>query len=124
MDRKGKEFVFPKNVNKNYGVFKDLTLKDILTIMLPTVGVFALLIILVKPEKIRSIVDILPLFIVIMCLCIALTCEFAVITVKPIKERPNITFRHYYSLKTKYNRMQKLYFLKPKERRHSIDSQT
>lgn len=117
MDRKGREFTFPKNVNKEYGVIKDFTLKDILTILLPTVIFFTGLIILSLPRSIHSVGDVIPIIIVILFFCIVLTCELAILTVKPIKERPNITFKYYYvSISGKYRKMQKLYFLKPKER--------
>ena len=123
MDRKGQEFTFPKNVNKEYGVIKEYTLKDILTIILPTIILFGVFIVLALPASIHSLADVVPLLTVVSLLCIVVTFELAIITVKPIKERPNITVKHYFiSIRRKYHKMQKLYFLKPKERRITIDS--
>lgn len=123
MNRKGQEFTFPKNVNKEYGVIKEYTLKDILTIILPTIIIFGVFIVLALPTSIHSVADVVPLLIVVSLLCIVVTFELAIITVKPIKERPNITVKYYFiSIRRKYHKMQKLYFLKPKGRRNIIDS--
>lgn len=110
MNNKGKEFMFPRNVSKEYGVFKEYTVKDIFTIILPTF-------------LIGMVVVVLPPYnIVIMCIkvmifLIAMTVVLAVITVKPIKERPNITVRYYLTVRKRYKNMQKLYFIKPQKRR-------
>ena len=112
MEKKGKEFIFPRNVSKDYGVFKDYTVKDILTIILPTFLIGAVIVALPPYNVVVMIIKVI-LFLIAMTLVLAL------IAVKPIKERPNITVRYFYSIRKKYNNMQKLYFLKPKKRRET-----
>lgn len=109
MDKKGKEFIFPRNVNKEYGVFKDYTVKDIFTIILPTFIIGAVIIALPPYNLVVMCIE-------VMLFLIAMTIVLALITVKPIKERPNITVRYYFTLRKKYDNTQKLYFLKPRKR--------
>ena len=103
--KKGKEFIFPENVDKDYGIWKDYTLKDfgygILTLLCG-------LVFIVLPPY--------PLFFVlgkIIIVVIAMTVVMAILTIKPISSRKNIKVRDHLRLKRKYSHSQKLYYLKP-----------
>ena len=106
--KKGKEFIFPENVDKDYGIWKDYTLKDfgygILTLLCG-------LVFIVLPPY--------PLFFVlgkIIIVVIAMTVVMAILTIKPISSRKNIKVRDHLRLKRKYSHSQKLYYLKPQKR--------
>lgn len=108
--KKGKEFIFPENVNKDFGVWKDYTLKDILTIILPTF-VLAILIIILPPHNL-----VLMVVKIFGCLIIV-TSVIAFIGVKPVKARPNITLRQHTKMKKEYSDRQKLFYIKARKQK-------
>lgn len=111
--KKGKEFIFPENVNKEFGVWKDYTLKDILTVILPTILV-GLVFIVITPNVLWFAFLKWALFFIV------LTVVLAIITVKPIKSRPNITLRRHFTMKREYDKNQKLFYLKPTKTRREL----
>lgn len=104
--KKGKEFIFPENVEKEYGVWRDYTLKDIGYLAL-TVGA-GLAFVAVPPYGMYFTVFKIVLVI------IAMTIVMAILTIKPISSRRNIRVRDYLKTRRQYNASQKLFFLKPK----------
>ncbi|UOX35740.1 conjugal transfer protein [Weissella cibaria] len=104
--KKGKEFIFPENVEKEYGVWRDYTLKDIGYLAL-TVGA-GLAFVAVPPYGVYFTVFKIVLVI------IAMTIVMAILTIKPISSRRNIRVRDYLKTRRQYNASQKLFFLKTK----------
>jgi len=106
--KKGKEFIFPENVDMKFGVWKDYTLKDF-----GVIGLSALIgIAFVGIPTYGLIFVAIKLFIVIL----AMTCVMAILTIKPVKARKNIRVRDYLRIRNKYAKGQKLYYLAPKKR--------
>lgn len=108
MVRKGKEFILPANVQKEYGIVKGYSWKDFLYVGLPTL-VVDLLIILIPPYSIGFMMAKVFFVFALSSAIIAL------ITVRPVPSRPNIRIWDYWKTRSYYNKMQKLYFLKPKK---------
>lgn len=106
--KKGKEFIFPENVEKEYGVWRDYTLKDIGYLAL-TVGA-GLAFVAVPPYGVYFTVFKIVLVI------IAMTVVMAILTIRPVSARKNIKVRDNLKLKQKYSHSQKLYYLKPQKR--------
>lgn len=106
--KKGKKFVFPENVNKNYGVWKGLTVKDIGIII--TVILIGALLYLIPPRTFLFIC--IKTFII----AIAVTVVMAILIMKPIKARKNITFKDIYKIRKKYDKSQKRYYIAPKKK--------
>lgn len=106
--KKGKEFIFPENVDKDYGIWKDYTLKDfgygILTLLI------GLIFIAIPPY------GFILLLLKIVIVVLAMTVVMAILTVRPIASRKNIKVRDNLRIKQKYTHSQKLYYLKPKKR--------
>lgn len=106
--KKGKEFIFPENVEKEYGVWRDYTLKDIGYLAL-TVGA-GLAFVAVPPYGVYFTVFKIVLVI------IAMTIVMAILTIRPVAARKNIKVRDNFKLKRRYANGQKLFYLKPKKR--------
>lgn len=106
--KKGKEFIFPENVDKDYGIWKDYTLKDfgygILTLLV------GLAFVAIPPY---GIIFILGKIVIVV---IAMTVVMAILTIRPVSSRKNIKVRDNLKLKQKYSHSQKLYYLKPQKR--------
>ena len=109
--KKGKEFVFPENVDKEYGIWKGYTLRDF-----GYVG-FGLLLWVIPPYG--PIIMTIKLFVVIL----AVTIVMALLTLRPVSGRRNIKIRQWFNTQQRYARSQKLYFLAPKKQggRHEIN---
>ncbi|WP_105957318.1 conjugal transfer protein [Apilactobacillus quenuiae] len=107
MLKKGKEFIFPENVNKDYGIWKDYTLRDIGYIVL--VLLIGLIFILMPPY---GIVFMLMKIILLMLL---MTVTMAVLTIRPVASRKNIKVREVWLIQRKYAKRQKLFYLKPQK---------
>lgn len=106
--KKGKEFIFPENVDMQFGIWKDYTLKDF-----GVIGVSALIgLAFVGIPPYGLIFVAFKLFVVI----IAMTCVMAILTIKPVKTRKNIKVRDYLKLRQTYQKGQKRYYLAPKKR--------
>lgn len=110
--KKGKEFVFPENVNKDYGVWKGLTVKDI-SILVIVLLIGALLYLI--PPKSFIFVCIKTLII-----AIAVTVVMAFLIMKPIKSRKNISFKDIFNIRKKYDKSQKRYYIAPKKKRGDL----
>lgn len=106
--KKGKEFIFPENVDMKFGVWKDYTLKDFGVIGLS--ALIGLAFVGIPPYGLIFVT--IKLFVVIL----AMTCVMAILTIKPIKARKNIRVRDYLRIRSKYAKGQRLYYLAPKKR--------
>ena len=99
--KKGKEFIFPENVDKDYGIWKDYTLKDFGVAGLA--GLVGLIFIAIPPYGL--ILVLIKIVIVVLA-----------ITIRPVAARKNIKVRDNFKLKRRYANGQKLFYLKPKKR--------
>ena len=106
--KKGKEFIFPENVDNDYGIWKDYTLKDFGVAGLA--GLVGLIFIAIPPY------GLILVLIKIVIVVLAMTIVMAILTIKPISSRKNIKVRDHLRLKRKYSHSQKLYYLKPQKR--------
>lgn len=106
--KKGKEFIFPENVDKDYGIWKDYTLKDFGYVALSLL--VGLIIIAIPPY------GLILVLVKIVIIVLAMTVVMAILTVKPVRSRKNIKVRDNLRLKQKYSHSQKLYYLKPRKR--------
>lgn len=107
--KKGKEFIFPENVNKDFGVWHGFTLKDIMILL--SVLAIGLLLFFIPPYK-----SIIWLFIKIVIVAVAMTFVMAILSVRPIKSRRNIKVSDIYKIRKKYRSSQKLYFIAPQKK--------
>ena len=106
--KKGKEFIFPENVDMQFGIWKDYTLKDFGVIGLA--GLIGLAFVAIPPYGLIFVA--FKLFVVI----IAMTVVMAILTIKPVRARKIIKVRDYLKTRQKYQKGQKLYYLAPKKR--------
>ncbi|RND41251.1 conjugal transfer protein [Lacticaseibacillus paracasei] len=111
--KKGKEFIFPENVNKDYGVWKDYTIKDI---GIGLAGGLVGIVLLVLPPYNPWLLAIK--FVVVLLALVSLA---AILTVKPVAARKNIKVRDMYQTKARYRRSQKRYYLAPQPKGGSLD---
>lgn len=107
--KKGKEFIFPENVNKDFGVWHGFTLKDIMILL--SVLAIGLLLFFIPPYN-----SLIWLFIKIVIVAIAMTFVMAILSVRPIKSRRNIKVSDIYKIRKKYRNSQKLYFIAPQKK--------
>jgi hypothetical protein len=106
--KKGKEFIFPENVDMQFGIWKDYTLKDFGVIGLS--ALIGLAFVGIPPYGLIFVA--IKLFVVIL----AMTTVMAILTIKPVRARKNIKVRDYLRIRQKYQKGQKLYYLAPKKR--------
>ena len=106
--KKGKEFIFPENVDMKFGIWKDYTLKDFGVIGLS--ALIGLAFVGIPPYGLIFVT--IKLFVVIL----AMTCVMAILTIRPVAARKNIKVRDNFKLKRRYANSQKLFYLKSKKR--------
>ncbi|MDM7530026.1 conjugal transfer protein [Lacticaseibacillus paracasei] len=106
--KKGKEFIFPENVDKDYGIWKDYTLKDFGYAALA--GLVGLIFIAIPPY------GLILVLIKIVIVVLAMTIVMAILTIRPVSARKNIKVRDHFNMKRRYANSQKLFYLKPKKR--------
>lgn len=98
-----KEFTFPENVKKEYGIFLGLGIKDVVFYILPTLLVSLLILAIpihgVVAFMIKALIGMTLLFFVIM-----------ILTTNPVKDRDNIAVTRYLQIRKKYKNRQRLYF--------------
>lgn len=105
-----KTFIFAENVDSSYGVFLGLTVKELVFYVLPMV-VVGIIVMFIPPHtfKIMMIKAIAVVFIITILL--------AVLSSRPVANRPNVRLLPHMQMKAKYKSRQHLYFQKPKERK-------
>ncbi|SYW14934.1 conjugal transfer protein [Oenococcus oeni] len=106
--KKGKEFIFPENVDKDYGIWKDYTLKDFGYATLA--GLIGLVFIAIPPY------GLILVLIKIVIVVLAMTIVMAILTIRPVSARKNIKVRDHFNMKRRYTNSQKLFYLKAKKR--------
>ncbi|OEY84304.1 conjugal transfer protein [Oenococcus kitaharae] len=106
--KKGKEFIFPENVDKDYGIWKDYTLKDFGYAVLT--GLIGVILIAVPPY------GLILILIKIVIVVLAMTVVMAILTIRPVSSRRNIKVRDHFKMKRRYANRQKLFYLKTKKR--------
>ncbi len=108
--KKGKEFIFPDNVESGYNLIKGVTVKGFFTVFLPFLLV-GIIIVIIPPYSVVFVL--LRLFIAFIIATIGLAITIA----RPVKSRPNITVVHYLKHIQSYNRRQKLFYIEPRKKR-------
>ena len=107
--RKGKEFIFPENVDKNYGVFKGLTLKEVAVILFSFI-ICSIVVFILPPRNIILILIKIPLIMI----PVMFTVIYAIVG-RPVKHRPNIKWLSHRRMKKQYDKRQHLFFVKGNE---------
>lgn len=107
--RRGRRWFFPKNVNNKYNVVLNMTLKELLIYVLPSL-IISTGIAFIPPYS--SIV-----FWLIKGFVIALLIVIPIVYVnyRPVKHRDNIRTNDFIKETVNYSKKQKVYYLKPKE---------
>ncbi|WP_079524950.1 MULTISPECIES: hypothetical protein [Halobacillus] len=109
-----KVFIFPEEVESDYNIITGISLKNFVTKVLP----FALIgvgIVLIPPY---------PLWLLIIRGVIGLivgSIGFALVLMKPIRERMNITLLQWLKYQQDYKNRQKLFYTKTKPRNHFLE---
>lgn len=102
-----KRFYFPKQVNKDFFIYRDITLKQAL-MMLPSIGLgYVIWKIIPSFNSVST-----DAFIKGFCSFLPATLFGVAIFRKPIRERPNITLMMIMKNHLKYNSRQRLFFFK------------
>jgi len=109
-NKEQKEFIFPENVSSDYGVFLDLSLKEILIYLVPEIMI-GLIVLFIPPHSITVLIIELIFFILLI------TITLGVLSSNPVKNRPNIRLPQYLKMKKNYSLRQHLYFKKTKNER-------
>lgn len=107
---KGRRWFFPKNVDKKYKIFLNMTFKDIVTCIVP--AALICIIILAIPPLSSVIFWIIKVILVIIIFSLALL----YVNYRPVPSRDNIRTRDFIKEIVEYQKSQKVYFIKPKEK--------
>ncbi|KGX85183.1 hypothetical protein [Pontibacillus litoralis] len=109
-NKKGREWFFPKNVDNQYKVFANMTLKEIVYFLLPAFllsgGLAA-----IPPYNSWLFWIIKAIFIILIILIPVVYIHY-----RPVKHRDNIRAKDYIKEVLEYQKKKKLYFMKPKNR--------
>ena len=108
--KKGRRWFFPKNVDKEYKIFANMTLKELLIYVLPA---FIISIIIAAIPPYSSV-----LFWIIKCVFILFIIVIPVFyaNYRPVSERDNIRTNDLIKEYIQYKNLQKIYFIKPKKK--------
>ncbi|MBC1248118.1 conjugal transfer protein [Listeria booriae] len=101
--KKGKEFIFPENVDSKYGVFLGLGLLELVKYILPLV-IGGFLFIAIPPYNVGWMITKIILVLIIGVIA------FGLLAARPIKARPNIRIQDHLKIKSQYKKRQKLFF--------------
>lgn len=109
-EKRGRKWFFPKNVDNQYKVFLNMTVKEIAVYILPailiSVGIAAL-----PPYSSVIFWMIKLLFIVVI-----ITIPVFFVNYRPIKQRDNIRSQDYLKEILNNSKKKKVYFMKPKDK--------
>jgi len=109
--RMGKKFFFPSNVEKGYNIVQGLSVIDAFKYIVPSF-IVSIIIIAMPPYTsvffwiLKAIVD-----------CFVLSLGIIMAVLKPITSRSNIKCLDYIKMRISYIGKQKMYYIKPKDRR-------
>lgn len=110
--KRGRKWFFPQNVDNEYKVFANMTLKEIMLYILPG---FAIAIGIGCIPPYNSVLFWIIKAVFIICL---LTIPLLYVSYRPIKHRDNIRAKDFLKEKMDYKNKQKVYFLRPKDMPH------
>jgi len=109
--RMGKKFFFPGNVEKGYNIVQGLSVVDVVKYIIPSLMV-SIIIIAIPPYTsmffwiLKAILD-----------CLILSTGIIMAVLRPIASRSNIKCLDYIKMRIAYIGKQKMYYIKPKNRR-------
>ena len=109
--RIGRRFFFPQNVEKGYNIIQGLSLTDIVKFIVPSL-LLSILILLMPPYMSRFFWIVKSAFV-----CVILGIGFILAIARPVKYRNNIKCLQYIKMRISYVSKQKMYYIKPKDRR-------
>lgn len=109
--RIGRRFFFPQNVEKGYNIIQGLSLTDIVKFIVPSV-LLSILILLMPPYMSRFFWIVKSAFV-----CVILGIGFILAIARPVKYRNNIKCLNYIKMRISFLSKQKMYYIKPKDRR-------
>lgn len=101
------KFVFPENVDKDYTVWMGYTLKDLARLVPIVIG--CVIFIIIPPNTLWWMV------VKITIALMVLISVMAIMTIRPIANRKNITFIQHFKLQQKFNHRQRLFFIKSRK---------
>lgn len=107
-NRKGKEFIFPDNVESGYNLIKGVTVKMFFTVLLPFI-IVGLLIIAIPPYSL--VFMLIKMFVAF----VFITIGFAIVVTRPVKSRENITVMNHVKYLREYSARQKLFYIATKK---------
>lgn len=107
--KKGKEFVFPDNVESGYNLIAGVTVKNFFLIVLPFL-LLSIVIVIIPPYSLVLVM--IRLFIGLLVATVGLSIAVA----KPVKSRRNITVIQHLKFLKYYQGRQKRFYIKPKKR--------
>lgn len=108
--KKGRKWFFPKNVDNQYKVFANMTLKEIAKYILPAL-VLCGGIAFIPPYTSVAFWIIKLLFVALI-----ITAPVLYVNYRPVKHRENIRTKDFIKEYLDYKQKQKNYFIKPKNR--------
>ncbi|CAM3758968.1 hypothetical protein [Bacillus inaquosorum] len=109
-EKKGKEFIFPDNVESGYNLIKGVTVKGFFTVFLPFLLVGIIIVSIPPYSMVFVLIRVFVAFIIA-------TVGLAITVARPVKSRRNITVVQYMKHVQSYNRRQKLFYIEPKRKR-------
>src|SRR5699024_8138223 len=104
-----KKFIIPENVDSSYGIFFDLSLRELLIYVL-TIFSLGIVYVTLPPYCLYSILSKAIIAVLIMIVILA------VLSKRPVKYRNNVRLIPHLKMKAKYKSRQHLFFKKPKNR--------
>lgn len=113
--RTGKKFFFPGNVEKGYNIVQGLSIIDVARFIIPSLLISVIIIII--PPYMSVIFWIIKAIFV----CIFLSMGFIMAILRPVKNRSNIKCLDYIKMRILFSSKQKIYYIKPKDRRSLIN---
>lgn len=100
---KEKEFIFPENIDSNYGVIFDLSLKELIIYVVPAI-IIGIGIMFIPPYSITGYM--IKAFVALLIVTVVI----AVLSSKPVKSRNNIRLLPHLRMKSNYSKRQRLFF--------------
>lgn len=106
--RRGRKWFFPKNVDNQYKILANMTLKEILIYILPAL-LISIGIGFIPPYNSRVFWLIKAIFIVLI-----IVIPVVYVNYRPVKFRDNIRSKYFIKEFLDYRKKKKIYFVKPK----------
>lgn len=110
MQKKGKTFIFPENVESGYNLIKNVTVKTFFVLGLPFI-IAAVVVLVIPPYTVYFLIA--KAFIA----CLLITIGWALAASRPVKTRQNITVLQHLRYLKDYSIRQKLFYIDRKNRK-------